>query len=84
MRTWKLLLLALVPGAVGYGVNLLILRPAWVRPFFTAGTDHCHVLRLAGHAVRQSQPPVPLLPAYDPVAQRGEFFSVYLAVPLLR
>lgn len=27
MRTWKLLLLALVPGAVGYGVNLLILLP---------------------------------------------------------
>ena len=68
MKTWKLLLLALVPGLWGWLCN-------WLTAVSLNGP-------LAGASVRPLRKELPRLPAADPVAQPGELCPVRVAVPL--
>lgn len=88
MKTWKLLLLALVPGLWGWLCNWLtavsLNGPAFLftLAFYIQVPGSHRVLPLAGASVRPLRKELPRLPAADPVAQPGELCPVRVAVPL--
>ena len=87
MKTWKLLLLALVPGLWGWLCNWLtavsLNGPAFLFTLaFYIQVPAAIVLPLAGASVRPLRKELPRLPAADPVAQPGELCPVRVAVPL--
>ena len=75
MKTWKLLLLALVPGLWGWLCN-------WLTAVSLNGPAFLFTLALAGASARPLRKELPRLPAADPVAQPGELCPVRVAVPL--
>ena len=74
MKTWKLLLLALVPGLWGWLCN-------WLTAVSLNGPAFLFTLAFYIQ-VRPLRKELPRLPAADPVAQPGELCPVRVAVPL--